>query len=407
MNRKPTLPSRRIFQCLLTGIFCLLVTGCPMNRLPYLLVSRTQDCVLDPDISKDALVEHLNTNVLGTETSPGLSGWKTYDAKVRIVGSGIPIGFSTSVAVQAPRNLRISVAKPGGGQAVDIGSNEERFWFWTYEQPELVTCCHEETSMALHRMRLPVPIDPDWLMEIFGVMPIDGEDYVLDRPSETNPIIDLIAVRSSPSGNHTEQIIRVNACTGRIDAHILRQLDGTILAKALLGDYRELPNGSALPTSIRISMPQVDKQLQITLGKIDANPFYGESTLWAMPTMPGSRTVDLGVLSRQAMALPPEREIKTTSGFESKLPRQTLQEPSYVEPEAKIRLQAPVPVSDSADDFGNMPAGEDRTPQFPEEPEWARTQVRRKPILSGGWLPSTYSEGAWQSSSGRPRQGRE
>ena len=354
----------------------LLMAGCHGNQLPYKIFSRTQACVLDPGISKQELVEHLNANVVGSESTPGLAGWKSNDANVRV--SGIPFQFSTSIAVQAPRNLRILVSKPGGGQAVDLGSNDERFWFWTYERPELVTCRHDDTKIAMQHLRLPVQVDPEWLMEVFGVTPIQGNDYVLDRPSDTEPILDLVSVRSGPSGGELEKIIRVNACTGRIESHILRKFDGTVIAKAFLGDYRELSGGSVLPTSVRITLPQVDKQMKISLGHPEANPatFKFASTLWAQPHMPGARTVDIGKISRQAMGIP--REPVFDQGVDSRISRSRFEEPAAIEHEGGIRLGAPIPIDD--------------------EPEWAHTVQR--PITPAGWQPSEYSAGAWRSSSG-------
>lgn len=371
-------------------------SGCPSNRLSSLMFHRNPEFVLDMDISKEDLVAHLNKNVLGSETNPGLSGWKTHDADVRL--SGIPFQFSTSIAVQAPKNLRILVSKPTGGQAVDIGSNGDKFWFWTYEQPELLVCHHEDTDLAMQHMQVPIQIDPDWLMEVFGVMPIETSDYVIDRPSASDPIIDLVAISKGTNGVSVEKLIRVNAISGHIDSHILRKLDGEILAQAHLGDYKKMPNGSSLPNSIRISLPLMDKQIKITLGDVEPNPpsLAAESTLWAMPVIQGVRVVDVGKLSRYALHRDPRRDV---TGPPQRLTRESLQEPGGIPFEAGVHLSAPVPleIDPTAGEF----------PATAEEPEWAGTQTANRPTSSRGWQRSEYSAGAWQSSSVRHPPGQE
>ncbi|WP_231740587.1 hypothetical protein [Thalassoglobus neptunius] len=378
-----------------------------------------QECVLEQTISKDQLVAHLNRNIQGSETSPGVSGWKSSNASVRV--SGIPLPLPASIAVSAPRNLRVIVSNPAGGQEVDFGSNSDRFWVWTKQQPGVVTCRHEDTALALRHLQLPINVEPEWLMEVLGVIPIDGDKFELDQPSERELLLDLVSVSTSPTGQHVERVVRVNTCTGNIESHILRKLDGTVLAKALLDDYREMSNGSKLPNQVRISIPEAKMQLRLSLGDPEINPasFASTNSLWQMPRFQGGKVVDIGQMSRNAMGIhtdpamtreQPAHVQPAHAQSAQAMGRAGFEEPGNIPPDSKRQLNAPTP------NMGQFPSGSQGVSQAgaissPEAnttvPAWAQEHSTQKVPASGGWQPSAYSEGAWQSSSARHRQGPE
>ncbi|MEW4489672.1 hypothetical protein AB1L42_16440 [Thalassoglobus sp. JC818] len=392
---------------------CIVVVavGCHSSPLSRFF---PQECVLEQTISKDELVAHLNRNIQGSDTSPGVSGWKSSNASVRV--SGIPLPLPASIAVSAPRNLRVIVSNPAGGQEVDFGSNSDRFWVWTKQQAGVVTCRHEDTSLALRHLQLPINVEPEWLMEVLGVIPINGDNFELEQPSERELLLDLVSVSTSPTGQHVERVIRVNTCTGNIESHILRKLDGTVLAKALLDDYQEMSNGSKLPNQVRISIPEANMQVRLSLGSPEVNPasFASTTALWQMPNFQGGKVADIGQMSRQAMGLNAEPVIDhaQTSPVQSAqaLGRAGFEEPGNIPYDSKRRLNAPTPDMQQfqTGHQGVSPAGAVAVPQSDSDvPAWAQEHSTQKVPASGGWQPSAYSEGAWQSSSVRHRQGQE
>ena len=275
------------------------LTGC--GSLPTWILP--QACVLDPGASKEDLVSYLNQNVLGTESRSGLVSWRTGNAKLHV--TDIPFGLPASIAVEAPRNLRFVVSNPmSGGHEVDIGSNSERFWIWTKDSPQIITARHADVPLALQQLNMPIHIHPDWLMEVFGVIPIDGGEYQLVRPSPEARDVELIAVRTSPLGRPVERVIRVNVCRGHITEHILRHPDGHVIARALLDRYTTLPNGNTLPMAVKLQWPDAHVEMTMQLGTPEANPpsLSQDSTIWEIPVIHGARAVDVGAMARHAAA---------------------------------------------------------------------------------------------------------
>src|SRR5579871_3289511 len=112
-------------------------------------------CDLPAQPTATEVVEYLNRNIA---KSPS---WRCTEVKISSHGSGIPISVRATIAVQQPRNFRMT-AESLVGNEVDVGSNNERFWFWVRQGDRAVyTARHDE----LHRAKLPIPFQPDWIIE--------------------------------------------------------------------------------------------------------------------------------------------------------------------------------------------------------------------------------------------------
>lgn len=412
-----------------TTLWCLFavissLTGCSLDRFRL-----RQAQVFEADVSKEELVEHVNRNIIGTDSSPGVSAWRSSDAKIQV--TGIPFPLPASMAVEAPRNLRIIVTHPiSGNQEVDLGSNNDGFWIWTKEQTEMITCSHEDTSLALQQFEMPIQIQPEWLMEVFGVVPIHGDDYSLHRPSEDQPVIDLVAVSTNPSGRQVERVIRVNTYTGNVDEHLLRTHDGEVIATAKLDKYTEMPNGTLLPTFVKISWPAAKTEMKISLGHPEVNPpsFAVAQKIWNRPEIPGSKVVDIGMLSRRAAGIQgqaiqvaqddsSENNVRQLRHSKSDPFPDTEESPGKVALAPTQRLQAPRPAI-SPTEFGLPNQASSPSPSESDDsglPEWARGHSTQKPFVNQPekttattvpviWQPSEYSPTTWRSSSVPRRQ---
>ena len=91
---------------------------------------------VDPPLSADATAEEIlarvNQNAYSEYSPTGLHSYRSDNITVRM--SGVPAAMRASMVVESPRNLRLRVAHPvTGGEAVDIGSNDEKFWVWIKE----------------------------------------------------------------------------------------------------------------------------------------------------------------------------------------------------------------------------------------------------------------------------------
>lgn len=278
-----------------------LLCGC---SLPHWMHPR-EPCAFQPGASKEELIAFINANITGNENKSGLHSWWSNAAKLRLTGTGMPVPpLDASIAVEAPRNLRLQVFNPVmGSKEVDIGSNTEEFWIWSKDSSQVAMVKHEDVPMAMSQLSMPVPINPDWLMEVFGVIPLDPEEFQEIRPASSPGEMELVAVRQSPTGESVEWGIRIDTCRGRILEHTMRRPGGPVIARALLGRYVSSPGSAAIPTTIRLEWPQTGIGMTLSLAQTEVNPpaLAGNRQIWTLPHINGAEVVDLGAMARSRL----------------------------------------------------------------------------------------------------------
>ncbi|WP_437226990.1 hypothetical protein SH661x_000117 [Planctomicrobium sp. SH661] len=335
---------------ILCGLVLLLTTGCSLPRWRH-----QAECALELSASKEEIVAHLNQNVRGSEEHAGLNSWRS--GSVRLHVDGIPMGLPASIAVQAPRNFRLLVSNPlSGGQEADIGSNQERFWIWSKESPQVLTASHEDVGMAIQELEMPVHIHPDWLMEVFGVVELNPEEFELRRPNVENGHVELVASRQSPLGEDVERVIRVNVCKGRVSEHLLRLPGGKVLARARLDKYSRIADGPEMPLMVTLEWPDARMQMVMDIRNPEINCLSstGNVALWQMPTH--GKVVDMGAIARA------RREPTTVIPVKQEIPLDPIR--------AKVRLGSSS--SSSQNPVVAAPASAPAMASETDVPEWAR-----------------------------------
>lgn len=373
-------------------------SGCGMQRRLF-----PQPAVFSANVTKEQLVTHLNRNIVGSAGQSGVASWQTSHARLHV--TGIPAYLPASIAVEAPRNFRMVVSNPmTGGQEVDIGSNPERFWFWSKESPEIITVRHEDVPLAFQYIRMPVHIHPDWLMEVLGVIPLNPAEFEMSPPRVDTSEVELIANRKSPLGQDMERVVKVDLARGEVREHILRAPNGTVVARARLDDYRPTVNGALLARTIKLYWPAAKMAMTMNLGDVEVNPpaLAQNSSLWRLPHIPGARPVDVGAIARMQAreGAAPLREFQLTPPNLGGLPG-----------------DAPGRISISSAADANMDNSPSDAPPFPDAfpirqaareepgvPDWARpSAVPKSPTnpvngTSAFEPPSGYSVKASRSS---------
>ena len=247
---------------------------------------------LSPHVSKDELVAHVNRQ------AERLSGWRCRNLKVTVPGRPSAGG---SLAVTYPRNLRLRVGVMHM-QLADIGSNPDRMWFWVKDptpgrKAETLTCRH--ASFDAVRSAADVPFDPDWLMEVLGVAPLDPRSVALQKAPGGGPLWHLVSHRTDPNGRRVTRIIHVDAAHGQVLAHELRDgRTGAPIARATLQNHRRCERtGLVLPHRIELDWPALGTgPMTLALGEIEVNPGDFHANLWQVPTHRGAvRELDAAV----------------------------------------------------------------------------------------------------------------
>lgn len=294
----------RVLCCQLLCIAVLLGAGCRLPQWPR----RKEVAVLPPNATKEQIIAHLNQNILGTDQRSGLVSWQATNA--RASSSGIGFTAPATIFVEAPRNFRILISQPvSGSQMADFGSNSQICWSWDKmmgDTPPILTVNHQDVDVTMQEFPEYLPLHPDLVMEVFGVIPIDPHEYELVSSGElATPIATLKARRTSPSGITTERIIRVDTMRGQIIRHELRDAHGSPIAWAELDNYRLDKSGISMPRLVRFSMTGIGQEFKLDLGTTEVNPpgLADNADLWNPPQIRGAETVNLGMHARQQYSL--------------------------------------------------------------------------------------------------------
>lgn len=277
----------RRLSLVLALILCASQPGCQFRN--WLTARSAPPSVLRPDATAEEIVEHLNINI------DRLKGWRS--DRVRISSRSFSGRMTSTISVERPRNFRLT-ARAVMQNAVDLGANSEKFWFWVkYFEPAVYTCRHEDADMALSN--LPFPFHPDWLIEALGIVPLDGTHLVMHRNEADANIVSLISDEYSPQGRPMRKVVVVDLYRGVIREYVLYDERGAVVARAVLSDHRtDAASGVTLPHRIDLEWPHERQDLRMDLSleisQIEVNPPHFPEQVWTVPQIPGAPEYDLG-----------------------------------------------------------------------------------------------------------------
>jgi outer membrane lipoprotein-sorting protein len=237
-----------------------------------------QQCALAADASKEDVVEYFNEN------TRKITSWKTDKATISTRGkAGIPVRVGATVAVESPRNFRL-IAHSVVGNEVDLGSNQEQFWFWNkHNEEKYVFLAHHDEPT-----KFPLPFQPDWIIEALGVIEIDAEDVTMEPGQPGSNVVYLFANRASSEGHKVRQRTTVDTCRGVIREHALFDARGQLIARAVLsGHFRDKDSQAVLPTRIDLEWPPAQLGMTMTLAEIEVNPRNVPGRVWTVPHYTG------------------------------------------------------------------------------------------------------------------------
>ncbi len=249
-----------------------------------------------PAVGKDQLVALVNRNVMGPEGGTRLKSWQCRQAKFQ--KAPIPVAADGMLIVEAPHNFRLRVSHPiGGGDELDVGSNQNEFWIWQKDMGAVLTAQHQDLPLALQHFR--IPFQPDWIMEVMGVTPIDGSQYELRTPPGQRQA-ELVSNGRSPTGEPIRKIIRIDTRRGWVLGHELLADNGKTIARAEFSQHEADPESrTVIPRKIRIHWPDADMDLRISLLHVEVNPPKLPEMVWQLPQKNGSARVDMGEYARR------------------------------------------------------------------------------------------------------------
>jgi hypothetical protein len=252
----------------------------------------------------DQIIAAVNANAQKIRT------YQTNNASIEIPGAlGIPT-LRGNIAVERPGRVRLQASTALTGPEVDLGSNEELFWFWVKrnEPPQVYFARHSQIVGSAAQQLMP--IDPQWLQDALGL----AEFKPTDRHEGPLPLgKDRVEIKSyiqSASGPLVKRTVIDSTKAWVIEQH-LYDAAGKPLASAVAKNHRYYPETQvSLPQEIDIRIPPAELAMTIDVGTVELNRLASNAAMFAIPQIQGSPARDLGA----APPAQPGGEVRSMGG---------------------------------------------------------------------------------------------
>lgn len=174
---------------------------------------------------------------------------------------------------EKPRNFRMK-AKVLGSDIVDLGSNNDEFWYWMAKNqpPYQFYCPYKDMQGAF----IPIPFQPEWIMETMGLGPYGpAERYTLETNADS---VRLVEKGTSPEGKAVRKVIvmrrsEVRAPTPQVMAYLLLDdATGQEICSAHISQTQvDRATGAILPHRVELRWPAQNASLRLVLNGVTIN----------------------------------------------------------------------------------------------------------------------------------------
>ncbi|HEV3418648.1 MAG TPA: hypothetical protein VG056_17645 [Pirellulales bacterium] len=199
-----------------------------------------------------------------------------------------------NLALEPPLRLRLRASVALIGPMVDLGSNDELFWFWIKQSqpPALYYCRHDQFAGSAARRIMPV--EPEWLVEALGLVRFDPADL----PQGPTPVgsgrVQIQSVRHSAVGELTK-ITVIDPARAIVLEQDLYDVRRQLVAAARTSAHRRDPvTGAILPRHIEIDYPSAQLTMKIDIADWQVNALGPQNAqYWTEPDYAGYQKVNL------------------------------------------------------------------------------------------------------------------
>ncbi len=272
----------RLLLAVAVGLVALSGASC-QNLVPQLVSPLPRALPASPTLEQVIQVVNQNNSQIYSfsTTQAGLSG------------PGLP-RLRASLAFQRPNRFRLRADTAVTGPELDLGGNDQLFWFWFKrdQHPAVYYCRHDQ--FATSRARQMIPIDPTWLVEALGVGQFDPalpHEGPIRLPGDR---LEISTIRNTPQGPTRTSTV-IDAARGYVLEQHVYDAQGLLVASSILSRHRRDPlSGLVMCTVAKISFPASRLSMRLDLGNVQINRLPGnQAELWTMPSYQGSPQVDL------------------------------------------------------------------------------------------------------------------
>ena len=172
----------------------------------------------------------------------------------QLSGPGWPT-LRASVAFERPHRLRLIGETGLTGRELDLGSNEQMFWFWVRRNQPPAIYYRRHDQFATCSARQLIPVEPEWLIEALGTAELDPALPYQGPTPLANDRLEIRSIRETPSGP-TTKIIIIDAAQGWVLEQHIFDAENHLKASSIASGHRRDPiTGLIMPATVRINVP--------------------------------------------------------------------------------------------------------------------------------------------------------
>jgi hypothetical protein len=208
--------------------------------------------------------------------------------------------LSATLALERPRRFRMRASVPLLlGSGIDIGSNEEVFWFEVPESMSQTLYFARHDQYQRQSVRSILPVDPSWFVDALGLVHLDEKQVVEGPILRTDGRLEVRSMMPYPDGLYSRVCV-IEPTAGYVTDQILYGPNGKMVAGASASNHRYYAEQQcALPHLVHVRlMPDNGPPLEMkmTIGNYVVNQLLsGDPQLFTMPQT-ASQQIDLSRL---------------------------------------------------------------------------------------------------------------
>lgn len=282
-----------ILRATFLGCLVALMAGCESTRWNWLKRDPNTQLAGKPGAAPNvrAVVDYLNENAKRMRTL------QVNDLDVDASMGAQSFNLRGRIYAEKPKNFRMKVTL-FGKEEVDIGSNSREFWFWALKNPEKHQYfCSYQDLQAGRVKAMPLPLQPEWVMEALGLGPYGPADkYKLETDGQ---FLKLIETSKSPQGKAVRKVIvmhrrEMKAPQPQVTAFLLLDdLSGQEICSAhITSTTVDRVKGVILPHRMELRVPAQQMTMKLHLDGVTVD---GQilGTAFARPQMSGVQPFNL------------------------------------------------------------------------------------------------------------------
>ncbi|MHB8971627.1 MAG: hypothetical protein ACYC4N_14380 [Pirellulaceae bacterium] len=267
-----------------------LAAGCRV-RPPWLLTKQT-DLPPEAFAAKPTLEDIVYVVNANTQRVQRL---QTENATLRV--EGIPV-LRANLAYEQPRHFRLlAQLSQFTGRELDMGSNDELFWFWIRRDSQPSVYFARHAAIAGSPARDLIPIEPNQLIDTLGLVYLDPAGEHRGPVERDAGLLEITSRLPSPRGDLT-RVLLVDAKYGWPAQQHLYDVNGQLLLSTRASRQRFYRDEAVtMPHRVEVTiMPGQPSQIafDVDVASYSINRLSGDSTeLWTMPQIEGYPSVDI------------------------------------------------------------------------------------------------------------------